>query len=713
MLYPLIQELRESEIHSFEELSADELLAIAQEESPKAVGMGRHLKKTIEFDLSLTEIPEQGEISACGGRLSRINNHALVWTTRIESIGACELRVYFSEGFFPAGVKVNFFTDTGMACNQPELNGKIGADGFFTSTVFADHVILQLIIPPEATDAGLYFKIPMIIHVDATCLNREILRDCYEDVGCEEAGNFPLINNLRSSIAWLLFYISPYYYICTGTLLNDSREKDFQPFLLTAFHCINSNTVAASLEARFDYYTTSCNGPVNENVVLINGSNLMVTNSDTDFAMLLLNQFPSGSRYFNGWITAAVEDDEILHAVHHPGGMTQQYSRLQNKYAPANLCSGTPLTHHYYTRIRSGRLAGGSSGSAIVNNSGQVAGQLKSICLGSGYQPCNFNTYYITWGRFDVSYQQSNLQFWLGNGGAGVAMNVPESVLNFGTVAVGDSAIQIIEIQNSGIVPENLNLEINSLDISGNHANDFMVTENTDLYLPPGQSGFVAVRFIPQNTGYKTTTLSIYHNADNLENPVQIMLQGLVIPPAELLVQNTAIISGQNLCYAASQTITLAGEGSTFVVEEGGYVELLAGYRVILKPGTSVWDGGYLYARIVTDNQYCQNTSYKNNIKDHGISTVIESIGSQDDFSSLIIWPNPSSGRFTIQIIENEDEPVSYLEVLSLTGESILSQKFPTSGNYCIDISHCKPGLYIVRLIHARNSFTRKIILIN
>ncbi|NLN96749.1 MAG: choice-of-anchor D domain-containing protein, partial [Bacteroidales bacterium] len=515
-----------NEMHLLDILSNDERAFIESEVNPPAIGVIRDLKQPIVFNLRNIEIPLNGEISTSGGRLSRISDEILVFSTYIKSEKADEIRIFFSEGNFPYGVKVNLFSKDDFAFNQFELTGKLDEYGFYTRTTFADYVILQVVIPKECFEQDFYFSITKVIHIDRIYIPEEFIRSCYEDANCSFANEYIYTNNLRRATAQLTFPVGYGYYICSGGQLNDSRTKDFQPFLLTANHCFDTQASAAGLEARFYYWSTSCNsGITNPDHIIINGANLIATNSQSDFTLVLLKE--KGGNYYLGWTITNVANNGVLHSVHHPGGMLQKYSRHTNKTSPSYSCAGFSTTNYHYTVTLGGQTSGGSSGGVIANADGRVVGQLYGVCHPDNWDECDYSSYNNMWGRFNVSYSNNNLQYWLNNGGASVAMSVNSSSnFDFGSRPVGSLTDMTITVTNSGIRPNYLNLEAGTISITGTDANMFTIVGEKSFYLPPGASGSFIIRFNPTSSGPKTVTLNIPHNADNMSSPKTISITG-------------------------------------------------------------------------------------------------------------------------------------------------------------------------------------------
>ncbi|MGB4204423.1 MAG: hypothetical protein WBJ84_02255, partial [Bacteroidales bacterium] len=68
-------------------------------------------------------------------------------------------------------------------------------------------------------------------------------------------------------------------------------------------------------------------------------------------------------------------------------------------------------------------------------------------------------------------------------------------------------------------------------------------------------------------------------------------------------LQGVDVVNGQDICFDATNTLTIAGGGNTFVVQDGGNVNLIAGHNIRMLEGTSVHSGAYLHAYI--SNVYC------------------------------------------------------------------------------------------------------------
>ena len=692
--YKPFNPLAANEIQQLDTLTTDERKLIKNAVDPVAVGMVRVLKMPIIFDLKSIAIPERGEVSINGGRLTRVNNDTLAFTTCIRSEKADEIRVYFKEGFLPHGVQVNLFGKDDYAFTQKGLNGEIEKEGFYTTTTFSDYVIVQVIIPLKKIVHDVRFTISKITHVEnrgnANYTNKP-MADCYRDANCITTSTFPFINQLQNAVAAI--YIpqanGSLVYQCTGSLVNDSRNQDFQPFFLTANHCFSTQASVTNIEVRFNYWSTSCNSgqsnPV-QNQIIVNGANLIRTSTQNDFTLLLLKEKPGGSRTYLGWTTASVPDNQILRSVHHPEGTFQKYSRHQNNTSPSYTCvyNGMPVnTNHYlFTETLNGQTFGGSSGGAIINDNGQIVGQLLGVCPGSVTDLCNYNSYYNNWGKFSSSYNNNNLQYWLYNGGATVTMSTnPASALNFGAIAAGATASKDVIVSNTGTRLNNLNLEAGNATITGSNASKFLISGSNFLYLPPNSSDNFTIKFTPAYPGPYTATLNIPNNADNITGSKTITLTGCGVPvqPDKIIgivkpsngLQYTYSIAA--LPGATSYSWSYTGGGT--ISPNGTTCELIATTSGILSVKANVSCGSGL------------SQSLSLNVVD-GIS----------------IYPNPAISQLTIEYGGNQ--ALMRYEVFNVTGQLISSGNF--TGRKILQIGHLARGVYYIKFFKDNNFELRK-----
>lgn len=117
---------------------------------------------------------------------------------------------------------------------------------------------------------------------------------CNLDVMC-----YPDWHPLHNATARIYFVDGAYGYLCSGTLLN-TEAGDETPYFMTANHCVSSDSVAATVTARWFYQTLSCNGSPGGSSQSSN-ADVRATSSSYDQSLLMVNgALPGGATYQDG-----------------------------------------------------------------------------------------------------------------------------------------------------------------------------------------------------------------------------------------------------------------------------------------------------------------------------------------------------------------------------------------------------------------------------
>jgi N-acetylneuraminic acid mutarotase len=113
----------------------------------------------------------------------------------------------------------------------------------------------------------------------------------------------------------------------------------------------------------------------------------------------------------------------------------------------------------------------------------------------------------------------------LGTGSAANTLGAQPSSISFGSVTVGSSGSQALQVTNLGGTGDP-NIVVNSTTITGSHPNQFSdnFDDGSNVTLSPGQSTTINVTFSPTSEGSKSATLAISHSGSN--NPLTVPLSG-------------------------------------------------------------------------------------------------------------------------------------------------------------------------------------------
>ncbi len=178
---------------------------------------------------------------------------------------------------------------------------------------------------------------------------------------------------------------------------------------------------------------------------------------------------------------------------------------------------------------------------------------------------------------------------------------------------------------------------------------------------------------------------------------------------------NGIIGDGEEKCYQASNTITVAGSGTTYIIQDGGELTLVAGNKILLKPGFHAEPGSYVHAYI--GDQGCEEPLKPANIfsaeQDQLEETIIEQALGIDETTSteyLKVYPNPTTGKLNIEINSQDSDELNTIWVYDFHGRLIQQQVMIGPGKTELDLSTHPIGMYLIRVIHGNKSETVKVV---
>jgi Trypsin-like peptidase domain len=349
----------------------------------------------------------------------------MVWTARIAAPGATAIRLHLSPFDLPESAELYVYSADGQAHGPYSGRGPIDDGELWTNTIFGDEVRLQLRVAPEDVAqarlavANLGYLGPGLPMAGNLCADNA---DCVENAACWT--NVSAVGQARDAVASILFASGGFYYICSGGLIADSAAGTV-PYFLTANHCISRSSEASSVETYFDYESGSCSSPNCSQPYFGNpdtlGAQIMASNRTGDFTLLRLSSAPTtedGNAAYLGWSSSPVANSNgvQLYRLSHPQGSPQAYSQHDVDTSKPT-CSSWPRGSWIYSRDITGATEGGSSGSPVLNGSGEIVGQLSGACGFNVNDTCDSASNATVDGAFAGYYSQ--VASLLGPGGPG------------------------------------------------------------------------------------------------------------------------------------------------------------------------------------------------------------------------------------------------------------------------------------------------------
>jgi len=384
--------LRTPSVHRLSRVTRDELQLLKPKSGTTAIGRHRQLSAT-----ALNE-----------GQWDTLPNGAPVWRMAIQSPAALGIRLHFSG--FSAGAGRVWIHDGSTELSQiagPYAGMGPYHDGdFWSDTLMSETVIVEY-QPANPTHAQWAppFQITELSHVFADPqptakedLSKAAAASCNLDSTC-----YSEWADTAKAVARISFESGGGSFVCSGTLLNN-RANSGDLLFLTANHCIDTDTVARTLQTFWFYQTSTCNGavPSTRNVPRTAGSRLLVTGDRTqgDFSLVRLESVPNGVM-FSGWDPAEVAEGTALTVVHHPSG---DYKRI----AFGNRVASSRISSAFYSVLYSqGLTEGGSSGSGLFSAPLMLTGTLSNgPKADTPEQYCRLIPFADNFGRFSAYYPQ-------------------------------------------------------------------------------------------------------------------------------------------------------------------------------------------------------------------------------------------------------------------------------------------------------------------
>lgn len=408
-----------------------------------ADGPGIRFAAPLPTDLDLerngqwTDLPD-------GGRL---------WRLELTVPGALGLAVFYDVFDLPPGAKLFMYTpgyEEVLGAYTSHSRSELGRSwtGFTTgATTIVEYYEpasqrgrgqLHIFRVDQAYDAAVFEQgRSSLMFGFGTAAGCHINANCTQSNGWEEQ---------QKSTCRIIMALEEGTGYCTGTLMNNTSE-DGTPYILTAYHCQDGFTPLYDLwRFDFNYEGANCTNPGTEPTAQsILGCTYRSGRGANDFLLLeTFDAIPDDfDAYFAGWNRQAVVPQQGA-VFHHPSGDIKKMSLYDEPAVvfPNSLDWGpvtTPANHHYELEYSEGSFQPGSSGSTLLNEHGQVVGQLQG-----GFNPACTGVAKVYFGRLSLSWSpttsaDTRLSDWL-------------DPLNLGVDSLGGLKPQAAEIKIDGHV---------------------------------------------------------------------------------------------------------------------------------------------------------------------------------------------------------------------------------------------------------------------
>ncbi|MFD1710116.1 endoproteinase ArgC [Ottowia sp. GY511] len=316
--------------------------------------------------------------------------------------GAKAIRLGVLAQHVPAGAVLRFYGAPGtevVEVTSAELNslrqlnessGVLGnaARMYWGPDTAGDISTLEVQLPPGIAPAQLQLAVPQLSHWMKTVSEAiETPTKAFDQIGWAGSCNLdvmcePSLDPQSRSVAHMTYQKDSGTYMCTGTLMNDTRNSQ-TPYFLSGHHCVSTQEVASTVITYWFFRAASCNGSpkVDEATTrVLGGTVLRFTHAPTDSTLLQLNRAaPASVVYAGSYYGDGVGSGTSVLGIHNPRGDLQKFSVGAVKgYSSCTMGGNGAIDcdtanaaggNMFIVGWQRGITEGGSSGSAIFAQS--------------------------------------------------------------------------------------------------------------------------------------------------------------------------------------------------------------------------------------------------------------------------------------------------------------------------------------------------------
>lgn len=301
------------------------------------------------------------------------------WSTTITSPGATFLRLHFVDVKLAKGDTLSVSDLDGVQTWTYTERGPNGNGDFWSFSIDSDAVKVEV---NNKSGKSRGFRIAEVGHgtiaLDSDASTQVVCgTEGRQAIACHLGD--PVINNAQRPVSRMLYTVKNRQYLCTGELVAGSNSST----LITNNHCIDSQTVASTLQARFNYQYTTCSGTTLATYTTYNGGTFLKTSSVTgglDYTLMTMLGDPESTW---GELTPTSQDSTVgqtINFIQHGAGLPKKIGYWEDS-AYTVRCTVATVNMTYGTSAANSQIGygcdseGGSSGSAITRASdGRIVG---------------------------------------------------------------------------------------------------------------------------------------------------------------------------------------------------------------------------------------------------------------------------------------------------------------------------------------------------
>ncbi len=667
--------------------------------------------------------------SSTNGVWTELENGDRIWQLGIKSEGALTLNFVLDAFEIPVGGQVFVYSpDRKQMLGSFTHENKSKINSLAIGLLKGDEAVIEYLEPAGVAGEG-YIHISNIVHGYRSVLGGNIVSEekagpygnsgaCNINVNCPEGIPFDI---QKRSVALIVVGNNS---VCSGAMINTTSTEQL-PYFLTANHCLpfSENTLNNWIFI-FNHETPDCegteDGPTNQTV---SGSDLLASNDESDFALLELHDDVPASYNvcYSGWDATDALNVTNAYGIHHPSG---DYKKICfEDDAPFHANQGSFVNQVWFiNQWELGVTEGGSSGSPLFNQSGNIIGQLAGgLAACSGTVNNGQEDYY---GRFGVSWDFSSnndeqLEHWLDPAGTG-QMIVPNSC----AILVDNNVIlsQIGDVESRYCELETIEPFVTVINTGLNN----VTSVELEVITNGGSPETIEVNGLNLGNGESTNidlgALALVYG----ENTIQVSV--VTVNGSEDVDPNGNTVDRSMIAYEESQDITLEitfdqypGETSWFIMDESN--DILVSGGGYSQPGATISEeicfGEGCYTFVIEDSWgdgICcgeGNGSYTltdefgtvlgtggqfGDMDEVEFCIIINSVANAELLNDINVYPNPATDAVRIEIGDLAGESTS-LTLVDIQGRKVAEKNIGIGETMIkLETNDFAPGLYLIQI---------------
>jgi uncharacterized protein YjdB len=172
---------------------------------------------------------------------------------------------------------------------------------------------------------------------------------------------------------------------------------------------------------------------------------------------------------------------------------------------------------------------------------------------------------------------------------------------------------------------------------------------------------------------------------------------------------NGIVHNGNSNCYSALGVITVAGSGTSFVMQPGSNSVMIAGEKIFYLPGTTVKAGGFMHGYIAPQGPWCNDyKSSEDIVQMREIDPQGTAISTGMEF--VKVWPNPTTGMLYLAINPRDLITPVQATIFSFLGEVVFQDSYMGKTTTSISLESLPPGMYLLQLVQGDKRESVKLI---